>query len=41
MALLIQTEPGTGAGAQGPLSVPVASWTTSERYAKHHTYKSQ
>ena len=43
MALMTKnmTEPGTGNGALGPRDIPAASWTTSERYAKHHTYKYQ
>ena len=34
-------EPGTGDDAQGIWSLPAASWTTSERYTKHHTYKTR
>ena len=30
------TEPGTGAGTQGPWALPTASWMTLERYAKKH-----
>ena len=41
MALMTKKrmEPSTGDGAQVPWALPSASWTTSERYAKHHTYK--
>ena len=34
-------EPGTDDGAQGLWDLRTVSWTTSERYAKHHTKKPQ
>ena len=42
MALMAQKlkEHGTNYGVQGPWDLPAAFWATSERYSKHHTYKS-